>query len=152
MSEQTCSFDVVPRVVVFDRTYREVIDLLERARALAAAPRNTAGGRPRAVTGIDPSAMVRLEASCEALRVTSRLTHCLAWVLVHKAIHAGELAPDAAYDPENRLSGGSVCLAMGGEANPRLPARLRSLLFDSRSLYVRLARLDARMSAAGARA
>lgn len=148
MSEQTRQSEAVPRVAAFDGTYREVLALLERARALAAAPRLAGSGRIAAAA--DPASLVRLEASCEALRVTSRLTHCLAWVLVHKAIHAGELAPDAAYRPENRLSGGAVCLAMGGEANPRLPSRLRALLFDSRALYVRLARLDAGMATARA--
>lgn len=147
MSEQTCHSEAVPRVAAFDGTYREVLALLERARALAAAPRPPA---PRVAAAADPASLARLEASCEALRVTSRLTHCLAWVLVHKAIHAGELSPDAAYRPENRLSGGAVCLAMGGEANPRLPGRLRALLFDSRALYVRLARLDSRMTVARA--
>lgn len=150
MSEQSLDSQFVPRVAVFDGTYREVLELLERARALAAAPRAAAVYGSRAMAAADPSSLVRLEASCEALRVTSRLTHCLAWVLVHKAIHAGELSPDAAYDPENRLSGGKVCLALGGEANPRLPARLRSLLTDSRALYVRLARLDARLAAVAA--
>lgn len=151
MSEQNLDSEFVPRIAVFDGTYREVLELLERARALAAAPRAAAAyGSRGAVAAADLSSLVRLEASCEALRVTSRLTHCLAWVLVHKAIHAGELAPDAAYDPENRLSGGAVCLALGGEANPRLPVRLRSLLADSRALYVRLARLDAGMPAIAA--
>lgn len=149
MSEQINHSEPHLRVAPFDGTYREVLDLLEQARAFAATPRVLGGGRPNPGpgAGVDPASMARLEASCEALRVTSRLTHCLAWVLVHKAIHAGELSPEAAYEPQNRLSGGTVCLALGGEANPKLPRRLRDLLSASRALYVRLARLDARMSA-----
>lgn len=142
MSEQIDHVGSAPRVAPLDGTYREVLDLLEQARALAATSR-TPGG-------VDPWSVARLEASCEALRVTSRLTHCLAWVLVHKAIHHGELSPDAAYEPANRLSGGPVCLALGGEADPRLPSRLRDLLTASRALYVRVARLDARMSSTAA--
>lgn len=153
MSEQINHTDPGPRIAPFDGTYREVLDLLEEARAFAEVPRMTGAGPTRpGGFGFDASSFARLEASCEALRVTSRLTHCLAWVLVHKAIHAGELAPGAAYDTENRLSGGPVCLAMGGESNPRLPRRLRALLSASRTLYVRLARLDARMSRVAARA
>ncbi len=147
MSEQVNHIGSAPRVAPFDGTYREVLDLLEQARNFAsAAPLlSDVPARPTSF-GIDPVSILRLEASCEALRVTSRLTHCLAWVLIHKAIHAGELSPDAAFEPGNRLDGGPVCLAVGGEANPRLPRRLRHLLATSRTLYVRLARLDARMT------
>lgn len=153
MSEQINHIGSAPRVAPLDGTYREVMDLLERARALASTPRMLGGMPVRSIgPAVDPESMIRLEASCEALRVTSRLTHCLAWVLVHKAIHAGELSLDAAFDPENRLSGGSVCMAVGGEGNPHLPRRLRELLGASRTLYVRLARLDARMSVESVRA
>lgn len=153
MSEQINHIGSAPRVAPFDGTYREVMDLLEQARALASTPRMLGSVPIRSVgPGVDPEAMIRLEASCEALRVTSRLTHCLAWVLVHKAIHNGELSPDSAFEPENRLSGGPVCLAVGGERNTRLPRALRGLLAESRTLYVRLARLDARMSAEPVRA
>jgi len=152
MSEQINHTDSRPHIAPFDGTYREVLNLLEEARAFAETPRRTGlGSGWSSGFGIDASSFVRLEASCEALRVTSRLTHCMAWVLVHKAIHAGELSPAAAYEPESRLSGGAVCLAIGGEANPRLPRRLRTLLTTSRALYIRLARLDARMSAISAR-
>jgi len=150
MTEQINHMGSARRVAPFDGTYREVLGLLEEARDLAASPLALNGGIVHAndhrAAPHYPVSVVRLEASCEALRVTSRLTHCLAWVMVHKAIQAGELSPDAAYDPENRLSGESVCLAKGGEENPRLPGRLRHLLGASRALYVRLARLDARMS------
>lgn len=154
MSEQINHSPLAPSVAPLDGTYHEVLDLLEQARDFAASPRPPVAvpANVQKVVGFDQSSITRLEESCEALRVTSRLTHCLAWVLIHKAIHAGELSPDAAYDPENRLSGGPVCLSMGGEANPRLPRRLRGLLSDSRALYVRLSRLDAGMSAAAARA
>lgn len=157
MPQQINHSRATPGVATFEGTYREVMDLLEEARAFAASPR-AAVHRLSGVNddtrhlGFDGTSLLRLEASCEALRVTSRLTHCLAWVLVHKAIHAGELSPEAAYRPENRLTGGRVCIAAGGEANPRLPRRLRSLLADSRALYIRLARLDARMSASAAHA
>lgn len=143
MSEQINHVAELPRIAPFDGNYRAVLTLLEEARAFASALRDAAPGPPPE----DGIGLERLEASCEALRVTARLTHCLAWVLTHKAIHAGELGPEAARDPANRLSGGAVCLAISGESNPRLPTRLRSLLAASRMLYVRIARLDARLSA-----
>ena len=146
MSEQINHSPEASRVAAFDGTYREVMSLLEQARALALTPWFAVGVERGA--GSQAPSLLRLEASCEALRVTSRLTHCLAWVMVHKAIHAGELTAEAAFDPANRLNGGEVCLAMGGESNPRLPKALRALLTASRVLYLRLARLDERMAAA----
>ena len=98
MSEQINQIGSIARLAPFDGTYREVLDILEQARDLASTPRMLGGvAVPSTGPGIDPGSMQRLEASCEALRVTSRLTHCLAWVMIHKAIHAGELSPDAAY-------------------------------------------------------
>src|SRR3546814_5376700 len=146
MSEQIASSQAVPRIAPLDGTYREVLALLERARALALSAQAAPTPGLRSAAAADLSPLARLEASCEALRVTSRLAHCLAWVLIHTAIHAGELSPDAAFAPANRLSGGAVCLEAGGERNPRLPGRLRPLLTDSRALYVRLARLEDRLS------
>ena len=81
--------------------------------------------------------------SCEALRVTSRLTQIMAWVLVQKAVQTGELSRDQARLPQYRLSGQEVCadreLAFEGKILPRLS----ELLDDSLDLYVRIARLDA---------
>ncbi|MEQ8395445.1 DUF1465 family protein [Thalassobaculum sp.] len=140
--------------MVFDGTYREVLALLEEARELAATRRGAGvpGGEGLSGEKLYRSMMIRLEASCEAFRVTSRLSHCLAWVMVQRAIQEGELSHDAALDPRNRLDGGPVCLELGGEANPYLPQRLRALLAASRKLYARLARLDARVSSSASAA
>src|SRR3546814_10642557 len=59
-------------------------DLLERARALALSAQAAPTPGLRSAAAADLSPLARLEASCEALRVTSRLAHCLAWVLIHK--------------------------------------------------------------------
>src|SRR3546814_9918711 len=93
MSEQIASSQAVPRIAPLDGTYREVLALLERARALALSAQAAPTPGLRSAAAADLSPLARLEASCEALRVTSRLAHCLAWVLIHKAIHAGELSP-----------------------------------------------------------
>src|SRR3546814_13972620 len=98
----------VPMIAPLDGTYRGVLALLERARALALSAQAAPTPGLRSAAAADLSPLARLEASCEALRVTSRLAHCLAWVLIHKAIHAGELSPAAVFAPAHRLSGGAV--------------------------------------------
>lgn len=148
MSEQVNHSDYPAAVTVFDGTYREVMDLLKEAKTYAETPsKGSVPGTSVAGAAFDRSLLVRMELSCESFRITARLAHCMAWVLIHKAISAGELPPDAAYEPQHRLDGGAVCLAQGGETNPELPRRLRALLASSRRLYARLARLDARVSA-----
>ena len=126
-------------VTVLDGPYREVMDLLEQARSHAERTRRTS--YPRRM----PSRS-RTRASCEALRVTTRLSHCLAWLMVQKAIHAGELPPEAALDPDKRLDGHAVCVVYDAEDDPDISDELRSLLTRSRRLFERVSRLDDRIS------
>lgn len=85
---------------------------------------------------------VRLQVSYESMRVTSRLTQAMAWLLAQKAVHAGELTIAQAASEEYALSGGDICLDPSGPENEELPVGLRGLLERSHQLYVRVARLD----------
>lgn len=85
---------------------------------------------------------VRLQISYESMRVTSRLTQVMAWLLAQKAVHAGELTKEQGASEEFALSGGEVCSDPSGPENENLPAGLRSLLERSHKLYMRVARLD----------
>lgn len=122
----------------FDRTYDEVMDLLEDARDFAR------GGRHhpeyQALEGVD-----RLVLTCESLRITTRLGCCLAWLLMQRAVRDGEVDADVLHLPENRIGGEPVCEAVGHENDPIMPRRLRDLLRLSRALYVRLSRLERRI-------
>jgi regulator of CtrA degradation len=84
----------------------------------------------------------RLQVSYESLRVTSRLTQVMAWLLAQKAVHAGELTLEQVAGEEYALSGGTVCTDPSGPENEELPSGLRSLLDRSHRLYVRVSRLD----------
>lgn len=139
MSEQINHLSASPAVAILDGPYREVMDLLEQARSHAEVTRQTSATRR------GPS-RDRTRASCEALRVTTRLSQCLAWLLFQKAIHAGELPPEAALDPDKRLDGHAVCTAAAdAEDDPGIPPELRRLLHRSRTLYERVSRLDRRI-------
>lgn len=118
----------------FNRTYDETMVLLVEARNYIAYQ--------EALDQRNLGPSVRLQASYESMRVTSRLTQVMAWLLAQKAVHAGEISMKQAASEEYALSGGDVCSDSSGPDNPDLPMGLRSLLERSHSLYLRVARLD----------
>lgn len=110
-------------------------------------------------TGVDDRAkldpVMRVAFSCESLRVTTRLMHIVSWLLVRKAVEAGELSITDGTQPERRLG-------RAGESDDPvrlagLPAGARDIIERSRDLYDRVSRLDAQLGGseadgAGARA
>lgn len=121
----------------FRRTYDETMDLMVEARNYMAYVERRERERAGAVTG--------LRMSCEAMRVTSRLTQVMAWLMMQRAVYDGEIEAGEALSDENRLSGGDVCLDDSFTDDISLPNGLRSLLDRSFRLYQRVARLEAQM-------
>jgi regulator of CtrA degradation len=121
-------------VSFFSRTYDESVDLLHEAKAYLAE----AQAQEAAAYGVAGRAVVAQETT----RLIARLTQVMAWLLVRKAVHAGEMSSDEALDRRHRLSGHSVCLAEGQVANLMPETRLAQLMDRSRRLYVRVSRLD----------
>jgi regulator of CtrA degradation len=80
--------------------------------------------------------------SCEAMRVTVRMTQIIAWLMLQKAVLEGDLTRDEALSDEYLVLRGHTCLESDSEADLELPPRLRELLKDSRNLYLRILRLD----------
>lgn len=120
-------------VHLLHKTYDETLALLVTARDYMsyAVPATRADLQPAA----------RLQVSCEAMRVTARLSHVMAWLLAQKAVQAGEITSRAAAEAY-RLSEDDVCLMEGPGEPPGLPDGLKDLLQKSRALYVRVTRLD----------
>lgn len=118
----------------FNRAYDETMTLLVEARNYVAY-QEAADQRGLPST-------VRLQVSYESMRVTSRLTQVMAWMLAQKAVHAGELTQAQAVGEHYALSGGTICADPSGSDNPELPSALRSLLLRSHSLYMRTTRLE----------
>ena len=85
---------------------------------------------------------VGLRLNCEAMRVTSRLTQVMAWLIFQKAIHVGELTPEEAMAEERRLTCTDVCLDRSGEDDTSLPLGFRSLMDRSWRLFARVERLE----------
>ena len=84
----------------------------------------------------------RVEISCESLRLTTRLMHCIAWLLNQKAYHAGELSY-AQLRGQGRMLGS----AAPGENDviALMPAEARRLISNSEDLFVRIKRLECGM-------
>jgi regulator of CtrA degradation len=120
--------------VFFRRTYDEALSLVVEARNYVAFCER----RDRARLGM----MTRLEASREALRVTSRLTQIVAWLLLQRAIQEGEVDAFVVLDANNRLAGFDICLDTNSHENHELPKGLLSLLDRSYRLFQRVARLE----------
>jgi regulator of CtrA degradation len=118
----------------FTRTYDETLDLIVEARNYMVY--NRTGVRRTRPSGQN------LRVSCEALRVTSRLTQVMAWLMLQRAVQDGEISAREACDEKNRLSGQSVCLDDSSVDDMDIPAGLRSLLNRSLSLYQRISRLE----------
>ena len=106
---------------------------------------------PRDREPLEPEAQIA--ASCEAMRITARLTQVMSWLLIQRAVEAGEITPEVAAAPDNRLSGQDVCdpreaeaLDLDGVQDQVLPPRLDELLARSLALYQRVARLDSQLT------
>ena len=121
-------------MALFTRTYDETLDLIVEARNYMVHARPV--GRRARISNEN------LRFSCEALRVTSRLTQVMAWLMLQRAVQDGEISAREACDERHRLSGQSVCLDESGQEDSDIPAGLRSLLNRSLSLYQRISRLE----------
>lgn len=121
----------------FGGTYDEAMTLMVEARNYMSFVEQRERRKVEAVAG--------LRMSCEAMRVTSRLTQVMAWLLMQRAVHEGEIAPTTALAEENRLSGFDVCMDQTFRDDEALPQGLRSLLDRSLRLYQRIARLEHQM-------
>ncbi|MGF1627244.1 MAG: DUF1465 family protein [Alphaproteobacteria bacterium] len=122
----------------FSRTYDETMSLLHEARNCIIR------------FGEEPSMTMagRLSFSRETMRLTTRLTSVMAWLLAQRAVHAGEISPQHAAGEAHALTAPELCLAgASAEDTALLPAELQRLLERSRALYARIARLDARLKA-----
>ncbi len=129
-------------VAFLDGTFEEALSLTREARDYLAQQEEADRAK------LAPEA--RLVASCETMRLTARLTQTMAWLLVQKAIHAGEMTRKEALAPAHRLGGRKVCAVADPVAADYLPPRLAELLLASHALYTRVERLDGMLDAGDA--
>ncbi len=90
-----------------------------------------------------PPAIQALYAS-ESIRLTTRLTQLMAWLLNHKAVQTGEISLEDAGRLDRRLGSVETCLKPPGAGVEQLPEAFKSLMDRSEELYRRVLRLDRR--------
>ncbi len=122
-------------VTYFDSAFDEALALTREARDYLAYQEKA--------DLADLSPVGRMAASCESMRMTARMTQVVAWLLVQKAVHAGDLTREEAAQPKYRLAGQEICDDAEPLAAEPMPERLAELLVRSHQMYQRVARLDA---------
>tara|TARA_R110001606_G_scaffold69568_3_gene159052 strand:- start:776 stop:1231 length:456 start_codon:yes stop_codon:yes gene_type:complete len=80
--------------------------------------------------------------SCESLKVTTRLMHCIAWLLNQKALHSGELSEGESWNHDRSLG---YAPATDQLMVDRFPEEARQIIMASEELFQRLQRLSARL-------
>lgn len=126
-------------VAFLNGTYAEALALTREARDYIALQERA--------DRQDLGAIDQLVVSCESMRLTTRLTQVMAWLLVQRAVQAGEITRDEAREPQHRLGAREICEAGSPPMDAELPSRMRDLLARSHALYSRVARLDAMLDA-----
>jgi regulator of CtrA degradation len=96
-------------------------------------------GQETAGSGLADEDLQRVQVSCEALRTTTRVMHCLAWLLNHRAHFAGELS-----ELQLRRHGRLIANfpASDHDVVASLPEDVQTLVHESERLYERIQRLE----------
>ena len=121
--------------IFFTRTYDEALALVKEARSYLAGPGQAA------VQSL--SSDVSFGYAAESLRLTTRLTESMSWLMFQRALQEGEITAEEAQETECHLQHLDVCLPEAPACDPELlPDGLQSLLDRSERLYRRVVRLD----------
>jgi regulator of CtrA degradation len=122
------------RSELFDRTFREGMDLVEETAAYL----DGEGRRDSKML----SRTAALAYAAESMKLTTRLMQIASWLLVQRAVREEDMTPQAACEPRYRLNDRKI------EAEPshaELPIALVEYLVRSEKLFDRAVYLDRRM-------
>lgn len=127
-----------PRIV--EALYVDALALADEARAVFDRLRHGHYRDTLVGANDDPEAnLAHVQLSCETLRTTTRVTHCLAWLLNHRAYFAGELS-------ELQLRRHGRLIANFPMSDPlqalALPGEAQRCVHESERLYARIQRLE----------
>lgn len=90
----------------------------------------------------DPDNLLSVSFSCESLKVTTRLMHCIAWLLNQKALQSGELSEGETWNYDRSLG---EAPATDQPLVDRFPAEAHQIIMASEELFQRLKRLSTSM-------
>jgi regulator of CtrA degradation len=120
--------------VLIDGLYREAMSLAEEARTYF----DSAGQWDRKKLSADQ----RVTFACESLKVTTRLMHVISWLLIRKAVDAGEMSERDGLAADRRLGKASATYADDAPRIKSLPRPSIRLILKSQDLYMRVRRLE----------
>ena len=106
---------------LLDALYTEAMVLADEARSYFESGRFN--------EECDDDVNLAVSFSCESLKVTTRLMHCIAWLLNQKALHSGELTEGEMWNHDRALG----------------YAEARQIIMASEELFQRLQRLSSRL-------
>jgi len=122
---------LTPKLI--DALYTEAMVLADEARSYFESGR---------FQDSDPDNKLAVSFSCESLKVTTRLMHCIAWLLNQKALHSGELSPGESWHHDRALG----CTPVTDRSMADLfPEDARQIVLASEDLFERLERLSMNM-------
>lgn len=119
---------------LLDALYTEAMLLADEARSYFESGRFN--------EDCEESDVLAVSFSCESLKVTTRLMHCIAWLLNQKALHSGELTQGESWNHDRALGHAPVTERRMVE---RFPEDARKVIMASEELFQRLQRLSARL-------
>ena len=123
---------ITPKLL--DALYTEAMVLADEARSYFESGRFNEGGTENAELSVS--------FSCESLKVTTRLMHCIAWLLNQRALHSGELTAGEAWHHDRALG---YAAASDENMVALFPEEARQIILASEELFYRLERLSAKL-------
>jgi len=132
---QSDQFPGASGTIFFSRTYDEALRLVMEAREYLLGP-----GR---MAVRDLTSDGGFSYATESLRLTTRLTESMSWLMFQRAMLEGEMTSEEGQAEECHLKYQDTCLPEETNSDlSTLPPGLVSLLDRSESLYRRIVRLD----------
>ncbi len=121
--------------IFFSRTYDEALGLVKETREYLLGPGKLAAR--------DLPTDSCFHYATESLRITTRLTESMSWLMFQRAVLEGEITPEEGQKEQCHLQLQDTCLPETSVTEDiTLPQGLLSLLDRSESLYRRILRLD----------
>lgn len=120
---------ITPKLL--DALYTEAMVLADEARSYFESGRFNDQCRDEAALSV--------AFSCESLKVTTRLMHCIAWLLNQRALHGDDLMEGEAWNLERELG---YAAASDGPVVALFPEEAQQIINASEELFYRLQRLS----------
>ena len=119
----------------FHKVFQEGMGLVEETAAYLDGP-----GRQE-VRGLGRQGAIAY--ATESMRLTTRLMQLASWLLLQRAVSAGELTREAAENEQQRINLGEIGAGHDLDGTERLPTGLKALVARSLRLHERVVTLDA---------